>query len=88
MKVHTEDAGRFLRRSTGTYDVILMSVGDPINAQMNRFYTESSRPDRPTASTWRRDRGLLFSGEGELVPLKTTMAAAAGDLEALEPSVD
>jgi hypothetical protein len=35
-----------------------------------------------------RDRGLLFSGEGELVPLKTTMAVPAGDLAALEPFVD
>ena len=39
VRIHREDAGRFLRRSAGEYDVILMSVGDPINAQMNRFYT-------------------------------------------------
>jgi spermidine synthase len=39
VQVHREDAGKFLRRSEGRYDVILMSVGDPINAQMNRFYT-------------------------------------------------
>jgi spermidine synthase len=39
VRVHREDAGRFLRRFDGGYDVILMSVGDPINAQMNRFYT-------------------------------------------------
>jgi spermidine synthase len=39
VRVRREDAGRFLRRSPGGYDVILMSVGDPINAQMNRFYT-------------------------------------------------
>ncbi len=37
--IYREDAGRFLRRDAAEYDVILMSVGDPINAQMNRFYT-------------------------------------------------
>jgi spermidine synthase len=39
VRIHYEDAGTFLRRRAGEYDVILMSVGDPINAQMNRFYT-------------------------------------------------
>ena len=39
VRVHPEDAGRFLRRESGGYEVILMSVGDPVNAQMNRFYT-------------------------------------------------
>jgi len=29
----------FLRSSTAAYDVILMNAGDPITAQMNRFYT-------------------------------------------------
>jgi spermidine synthase len=39
VRTHHEDAGSFLRRPAGEYDVVLMSVGDPINAQMNRFYT-------------------------------------------------
>jgi spermidine synthase len=39
VEVRSEDAGTFLRRTEDAYDVILMSVGDPINAQMNRFYT-------------------------------------------------
>ena len=39
VRVLEEDAGRFLRWGTERYDVILMSAGDPINAQMNRFYT-------------------------------------------------
>ncbi|MGD9044937.1 MAG: hypothetical protein PVG06_14560 [Desulfobacterales bacterium] len=30
----------FLRRSQASYDVILMNMGDPITAQMNRFYTK------------------------------------------------
>ncbi len=34
-----EDAGSFVRRSRFTYDVILMSLGEPVNAEMNRFYT-------------------------------------------------
>jgi spermidine synthase len=37
--VHPRDAGTFLRGQAAQWDVILMSVGDPINAQMNRFYT-------------------------------------------------
>ncbi|TNF75095.1 MAG: hypothetical protein EP299_06480, partial [Acidobacteria bacterium] len=39
VRVHPQDAGTYLRRQEAEYDVILMSVGDPINAQMNRFYT-------------------------------------------------
>jgi spermidine synthase len=39
VRIHRDDAGSFLRRRFGSYDVVLMSVGDPINAQMNRFYT-------------------------------------------------
>ncbi len=39
VRIHREDAGSFLRRDTGDYDVVFMNVGDPINAQMNRFYT-------------------------------------------------
>lgn len=53
VRIHDEDAGRFLRRSEGGYDVILMSVGDPINAQMNRFYT---------VELFRRIRRLLRPG--------------------------
>lgn len=34
------DPRAFLRRSQARYDVILMNVGDPITAQMNRFYTK------------------------------------------------
>jgi spermidine synthase len=39
VEFRSEDAGAFLRRTAEAYDLILMSVGDPINAQMNRFYT-------------------------------------------------
>jgi spermidine synthase len=34
-----EDPRIFMRRSQTRYDVILMNMGDPITAQMNRFYT-------------------------------------------------
>lgn len=34
-----EDATTYVRRSGEPYDVILMNIGDPINAEMNRFYT-------------------------------------------------
>jgi spermidine synthase len=33
------DPRSFMRRSPERYDVILMNMGDPITAQMNRFYT-------------------------------------------------
>lgn len=36
-----QDAAVFLRTDPARYDVILMSVGDPVNAQLNRFYTIS-----------------------------------------------
>jgi len=35
-----EDANSFIRHSSINYDAILMNIGDPINAQMNRFYTK------------------------------------------------
>ncbi len=34
------DPRTFLRRSQVSYDVILMQMGDPITAQMSRFYTQ------------------------------------------------
>ena len=37
--VFHQDPRIFMRRSDTRYDVILMNVGDPITAQMNRFYT-------------------------------------------------
>jgi spermidine synthase len=34
-----EDAGSFIRRAPQRYDVILLDVGEPMNIQLNRFYT-------------------------------------------------
>jgi len=40
VRLHTTDAIAYLRKNQGeSYDVILMNVGDPANAAMNRFYT-------------------------------------------------
>ena len=39
LRTHHDDAANFLRRRAGRYDVIFMNSGDPISAQMNRFYT-------------------------------------------------
>ncbi len=39
--LHYGDAAEFIRTTGRHYDVILMNVGDPVNAQMNRFYTAS-----------------------------------------------
>jgi spermidine synthase len=33
------DAGAFVRRAHDRYDVILLNVGEPVNADQNRFYT-------------------------------------------------
>lgn len=40
-RVHVahEDAGSFLKKKGATYDVVLLNVGEPMNIQMNRFYT-------------------------------------------------
>jgi spermidine synthase len=33
------DAGTFIRTTDATFDVVLMHLGDPVNAETNRFYT-------------------------------------------------
>ena len=40
VKLFHQDPRIFLRSSQVRYDVILMNMGDPITAQMNRFYTK------------------------------------------------
>lgn len=35
-----QDIGAFLRSDVFRFDVILMNIGDPVNAELNRFYTE------------------------------------------------
>lgn len=37
--LHTTDGRAFVRRAEGPYDVVLLSLPDPRNAQLNRFYT-------------------------------------------------
>jgi spermidine synthase len=37
--LYHDDAGVFLRRTDRTYDVILINSGDPMNLQLNRFFT-------------------------------------------------
>lgn len=37
--MHHLDAATFVRTSRETYDVIIMNLGDPVNADLNRFYT-------------------------------------------------
>lgn len=39
VRLFHQDPRSFMRRSHAGYDVILMNMGDPITAQMNRFYT-------------------------------------------------
>ncbi|MDY0042353.1 MAG: fused MFS/spermidine synthase [Desulforhabdus sp.] len=39
VELHHQDAGSFVKYSPKTYDVILSSLGDPMNAELNRFYT-------------------------------------------------
>jgi spermidine synthase len=40
VRLFHQDPRIFMRRSHARYDVILMNMGDPITAQMNRFYTK------------------------------------------------
>jgi spermidine synthase len=40
VRLFHQDPRIFMRRSHKRYDVILMNIGDPITAQMNRFYTK------------------------------------------------
>jgi spermidine synthase len=40
LEVHFQDAASFLKDNREYYDVILMNVGDPVNAHLNRFYTD------------------------------------------------
>ena len=39
VRVITEDARRYARRTDETYDAILINVSDPITAQFNRYFT-------------------------------------------------
>lgn len=39
VRVIHEDPAAFLRGDGDRYDLILMNMGDPVNAEMNRFYT-------------------------------------------------
>ncbi|MCU0588923.1 MAG: hypothetical protein MUF52_12315 [Syntrophobacteraceae bacterium] len=47
------DVGAFIRRARTRYDVILVQVGEPVNASMNRFYT---------VELYGRLRGLMEPG--------------------------
>jgi len=40
IRLFHQDPRIFMRRSHARYDAILMNMGDPITAQMNRFYTK------------------------------------------------
>lgn len=37
--LHHEDAVSFIKHDRQSYDVILLNLGDPMNAELNRFYT-------------------------------------------------
>lgn len=39
VRVFHQDAASFLRRRAGSYDVVLLNLGDPVSAQANRFFT-------------------------------------------------
>jgi spermidine synthase len=40
VRVHTMDGRRYLKSTTDSFDVIIVNLPDPHNAQLNRFYTE------------------------------------------------
>lgn len=39
IRLFHEDAASFIRNTPDRFDAILMNLGDPLNAEMNRFYT-------------------------------------------------
>jgi spermidine synthase len=39
VRIFHEDAGSFVRGAEQAYDVVLLNIGDPLNLQLNRFYT-------------------------------------------------
>ncbi|MBU0515454.1 MAG: hypothetical protein KJ621_11835 [Proteobacteria bacterium] len=39
VKIHLADGRRFIRRTPGRYDVVLIRLPDPTTAQLNRYYT-------------------------------------------------
>lgn len=39
VRVFNDDAASFIRSNPGTYDIVLLNAGDPLNAELNRFYT-------------------------------------------------
>jgi spermidine synthase len=39
VRIFHEDPAAYIRAATRRYDVVLLNVGDPMNAEMNRFYT-------------------------------------------------
>lgn len=39
LRIFSKDAGTFARSTQESYDVILSNMGDPLNADMNRFFT-------------------------------------------------
>ncbi len=56
VQVHTVDGRLFLNTTTARYDVIVVNVPDPQNAQLNRFYTREFFAE---AARKLRDTGLL-----------------------------
>ncbi|MCE5241583.1 MAG: hypothetical protein ABFD98_12585 [Syntrophobacteraceae bacterium] len=39
VQIHHEDARTFLRRGAQGYDIVILDLGEPLNAEMNGFYT-------------------------------------------------
>ena len=39
LRVHIADGRRFVRNTASTFDVAIVNLPDPVNAQLNRFYT-------------------------------------------------
>ena len=78
VRVVEDDPRRFLARSSGSWDLVLLSGADPVTLSRARLFTvESFR-----AAAARLDpRGVL------VVPLRTASAALAGETAALAGSV-
>lgn len=69
--LHYADGVRFLKTSTGVFDVIIVDVPDPTTAQLNRFYT---------AEFFRSARDRLAPGGLVAIQLHSSEEAVSPDL--------
>ena len=61
VRLHFEDGRAYVKRSGPVYDVVIVALGDPYTAQLNRFYTKEFFGEAARAM---REGGVLSFGLG------------------------